>query len=73
MTSASSLQVAATYVRGLSLETNAILARDFKGSKLFAKKGSVPFQEHKGQPAQILEAPPFLCKSLLHNTAVPEG
>ena len=44
---------------------HAILARDFKGNKQFAKKGNVPFKKHKRQPVQTLEAPPLPCKSLI--------
>ena len=65
MTSASSLQVEAAWVRGLSSRNHAILARDFKGNKQFAKKGNVPFQKHKRQPVQTLEAAPLPCKSLI--------
>ena len=36
---------------------HAILARNFKGNKHFAKKGTVPLENHKGQPVQTLEAP----------------
>ena len=42
---------------------HAILARDFKGNKQFAKKGNVPLKKHKRQPVQTLEAPPLPCKS----------
>ena len=43
--------------RTVSVSRNhSILARNFKGNKHFAKKGTVPLEKHKGQPVQTLEA-----------------
>ena len=38
---------------------HATLARDCKGNKHFAKKGTVPLEKHKGKPVQTVDAPAF--------------